>query len=126
MLHFVDFIRQARICAAVFSKSRRPVIAVRLSTNTDPFLKMVIDAVGYQELRVLGPSIKALGQLYFFLAERLAVRLLGILPVRRAPADMAVYDDQRRAVARSQKIVKARANQVQVVGVGHVGDIPSV
>ena len=46
--------------------------------------------------------------------------------MRRAPADMAVYDDQSRAIAGLLERAKARADQVQIVGVGNVRDVPSV
>ena len=44
------------------------------ATRADAFREMFVDAVRHQELRVFGPSISALGQADFFLAQRLAMR----------------------------------------------------
>ena len=102
------------------------MIAVRFSSNADSLLEMFVHAVGNQEFRVFRPAVDALGQLDFLFAERLAVRGGGVLLVRRAPADVAVHDDERRPVARSEERAEAGANHVQIVRVGDVRDIPTV
>jgi hypothetical protein len=56
-----------------------------------------VDAVRHEELGVLGPAQEPLGRLDPFRTERLAVGLRGVLD-RRAVADVAVDDDQRREV----------------------------
>ena len=61
-----------------------------------PCGEVLAHAVGHEELRVLGPAVGALGQPDLLVAERLAVRGGGVLLVRRAVADVAVDDDQRR------------------------------
>ena len=43
---------------------------------------------------ILRPAVIVLGQLDFFLAQRLAVGRTGILFVGRAVSDMAIDDDQ--------------------------------
>ena len=61
-----------------------------------PVGEVLVDAVGDEELGVLGPAVGALGLAHLLLAERLAVGGGGVLLVRRALADVAVDDDQRR------------------------------
>jgi len=56
--------------------------------------KVLAHSVGHQKLGVFRPAVCALRQLDFFFAERLAVRFLCVLPVRRAVANVAVDDDQ--------------------------------
>jgi len=43
---------------------------------------VLIDALGHEELRVLGPSVAALGKTDLLVAERLAVGFGGVLLVR--------------------------------------------
>ena len=59
-----------------------------------PVREVFIHAIGNQELRVLRPSIGALGQAHFFDAQRLAVRGGGVLLVRGSVADVAVEHDE--------------------------------
>ena len=63
--------------------------------RADPVGEVLVDAVGDQELGVLGPAVGALRLAHLLLAERLAVRLGRVLLVRRPVADVAVDDDQR-------------------------------
>jgi hypothetical protein len=56
---------------------------------------MNLHAFRHQKLRVLWPAIEFLGRSHFVFAQWLAVRLLGILLVRRAVAYMAFDDNQR-------------------------------
>ena len=60
-----------------------------------PSAKCSTHAVGDEELGVLGPAVEPLRRLDALRAERLAVRLRRVLD-RRAVADVAVHDDQRR------------------------------
>ena len=66
----------------------------------DAVVEMFAHAVRHEELRVFRPAIAALGQPDLFFAERLAVGGAGVVLVRRAVADVAVDDDQRRRVVR--------------------------
>ena len=71
---------------------------------------MFVDAVGNEKLVVLGPAVVLLGELDLFFAERFAVGGFGVLLVRRALADVAVDDDQRRPVRRVRGTSKARSS----------------
>ena len=83
--------------------SNRPAMrrAAARPRSPMPALEMLAHAVRHEELRVFRPAVAALRQTDFFLAERLAVRRAGVLLVRRAVADVAVDDDQRRPVVRA-------------------------
>ena len=87
---------------------------------------MIVDPVGHEELRVLRPVVVALGQPDFLLAQGLAVGGAGVLLVGRAPADVAVDDDQGRPLALLEEVAEGAVEQVQVVGVAHPGDVPAV
>ena len=64
----------------------------------DAILKMLIDAIGNQEFRVVWPLIKIFRKFYFLDAQRFAVRFILILFVRGAVTDVAVHDDERGLV----------------------------
>ena len=66
----------------------------RRAAGSDSILEMFVDAIRYQKLRVFRPSVRALGQPYLFIAERLAVRFCGVLLVGRAVPDVAIQNDQ--------------------------------
>ena len=87
---------------------------------------MVVDPVRDQELGVLGPAIAALGQAHFLFAQRLAVGLAGILLVRRAVADMAANDDQRRPVQSLLELGQGRFERSGIVGVGDMMHCPAI
>ena len=71
---------------------------------------MLVDAVGNKELGVLGPVVIPLGEPNLLLAQGLAVRGACILLVGRAPANVAVDDDQGRPFALLAESVKARSS----------------
>ena len=77
----------------------------------DPLVEALADAVGDEELGVLGPAVGLLGQLDLLLAERFAVGGLGVLLVRRAPADVAVDDDQGRAAGLGLELLEGAGEQ---------------
>src|SRR5262245_59642515 len=64
-------------------------------TPADALSEMLADAVGYQKLRVLRPTVAAFGQPDFVLAKWLAVRRAGVLLVGGAVPDVAVDNDER-------------------------------
>ena len=82
-------------------RSRRallPLVAQARAALADPGGEVLVDTVGDEELGVLGPAVGALRLPHLLLAERLAVGRRRVLLVRRAVADVAVDDDQGRAV----------------------------
>ena len=79
------------------------------AARADSGREMFVDAVGHEELRVLGPSVAALGEADLLLAERLAVRRGGVLLVWGTVADVAVQDDERRPALRLLEDCRGRA-----------------
>ena len=80
-----------------------PGVAELLAAAADALLEVLVDAVGDQELGVLGPAVELLGQPDLVLAQRLAVGAVRVLLVGRAPGDVAVDDDQGRPVVGLQE-----------------------
>ena len=90
------------ICTERPGRPRRRAASTRRAGGSplaDPGGEVLVDAVGDEELGVLGPAVGALGLPHLLVAERLAVGGRGVLLVRRAVADVAVDDDQGRAAA---------------------------
>src|SRR3977135_4029007 len=83
-----------RMLGAVGGHQLLPVLPMLGATLADAVVKMLAHTIGHEELRVFAPAVVALGKADLFGAQRLTVRGRGILPVRRAEADMAVDDDE--------------------------------
>ena len=83
------------------------------------------DPVGDEEVGVLGPAVEALRLLDALGAERLAVRLRRVLD-RRAVADVAVDEDQRRALVLGLEDREGPLHLLEVVGVGDRRHVPAV
>src|ERR1700688_4287783 len=87
---------------------------------------MFVDAVGDQEFRIFGPAIISLGEPDLLFPERLAVGGRGVLLVRRAPAYVAIYDDERGAISGLRERAETVTDHFQVIGVGDMPDVPSI
>ena len=87
---------------------------------------MLAHAVRHEELGVFRPAIGALGETDLLVAQRLAMSGAGVLLVRRAIADVALDDDQRRRVAVALKVVERLGQPPRVVGVADMLDIPAI
>ena len=85
MLHPVELVGQFGMLGPVPLDPAEPGIAQRLAATADAVAEVLVDPVGHEELRVLGPVVIALGQPDFLLAQRLAVGGAGVLLVGRAP-----------------------------------------
>jgi hypothetical protein len=66
---------------------------------------MVIDSLGYKELRIFRPSIVTLGEADLFLTERFTMRGGRSLLVWRAIANMAVQHDKGGAALRLPEVI---------------------
>ena len=80
---------------------------------------MLIDAIGHQKLRLLGPSVSALYKLYLILTQRLAMRLGRVLLVRGSVADVAVQDDQSGPTLRRLEGLNSLMDAGRIVGIAH-------
>ena len=94
------------ICWQVFARSgnsfRPCVVAVvpillPLRAALDGLAHVGLHFVGNQEMRIRRPAIGDLGKADLLFSQRFAVGLFGVLPMRRAAADVGINDDQRRA-----------------------------
>ncbi len=108
--------------------------AVDLHPGLARLLTSLPDAVGEvlghfvrdEELRVLGPAVVPLRRTDLVLSERLAVRRARVLLRGRAPADVAVDDDQGRAVVLLLERLEGSGQHLEVVRVTDPGDVPAV
>jgi hypothetical protein len=126
LLHLLDFGGELRILRAILCEKIVPRRVRFRAAIADARREVLFHAVGNQELRVLGPAVGTLRELHFLRAERLAVRLRRVLPVRRAVADVRVEDDQRRAVLRLPEDGQRMLDALEVVGVADLQDVPAV
>ena len=87
---------------------------------------MLVDAVGHEELGVLGPSIAALREADLFVAERFAMGRRSVLLMRRAIADVAVQNDESGTALGLAEDVQRVLDAIDVVGIADPQDVPSV
>src|SRR5207237_4508139 len=91
-LHFVKMVGELRIFLPVLIELLTPAQSSFASASPDSGPEMVPHAVGHEKLRLFRPSVVALCQFDFGLAQRLAVSSTRILLVRSSVADVAVDD----------------------------------
>src|SRR5262245_15054653 len=125
-LHLIDLGGEIGKLAAVVGKERLPPRARGSPARADAGIELFAHPVGNEKLRVFRPAIGALGQTYLFVAQRIAVRRGRVDLVRRAVADMAVQDDQRRPALGSVKDLERVLNAVGIVGIAYGQDVPSI
>jgi len=93
-----DLARGLRKFPPVSGEQFFPIVAQRAAAPADVLAELVVDAVRHQKLRVFRPAVETLGETNFLLTKRIAMRRSGVLLMRRAVADDAVDDNQRRLV----------------------------
>ena len=125
-LHLIDLGGEIREALAVFGKHRFPV-APRLATAlADAVGEVLDDSVRHQELGVLRPVIGALDELHFLFAQGLAMGRGGIDLVRRAVADVAVENDQRRPALGLAEDRERLLDALEIVGIADPQHVPMV
>ena len=92
----------------------------------EPGRQTLPSSVGHQELGVLRPAVEPLGEPDLLLAQRLTVGGAGVLLGRRAEGDVAVDDDEGRAVVGVLEHPEGATEHVEVVRVAHPGHVPAV
>jgi hypothetical protein len=123
-LHLIDLRGEVREGLTVTGKHRFPV-APRLATAlADTLGKVFHDSVGHQELGILRPVVGALDELDLVFTQRLAMGCRHIDFVRRAIADVAVENDQRRPVFRLAEDRERFLDALQIVGIADAQHIP--
>src|SRR5271154_5400125 len=83
-------------------------------------------ALRYQKLRVLRPTIISLGETYFLLAERLAVRRASVMLVRSTVANVTVDDNKRRRILRLAEGINRLRQSPPIIDVADVMHVPAV
>ena len=126
LLHLVEVIRFGGILGFVLFKLSHPAIAKVSSALADALLEMFVNAIGHVKFFVGREAVILLRPFDFLVAQRLAMRGMGVLLGGSAPADMAVHDNQRRPVPRVAKHLKRALKHLKIIGVADAGDIPSI
>ena len=126
LLHLVDLGRELGILGTVVGRTLLPLFAGCGAAGANPGREVLAHAVGHEELRLFGPAVVAFDDANLVVAERLTVRLGGVLPLRRAVADVAVQNDEGGAVLRALEHPDGALDPVDVVGVADPLHIPAV
>ena len=125
-LHQVDFGREIRVLGAVRCELFGPLLVRLTAAFADAGGEVLVDTIGHQELRVLGPSVKALDEADFFLAKRLAVGRGSVVLVRGTVADVAVEHDEGGAAFFLSEDLEGVLDTLKIVGIAHSQNVPSV
>ena len=88
--------------------------------------KWLARLVGHVEGLVGGPAVGLLGEPHLVLAERRAVRLVGVLLVRRAVADVRAHDDERGPVVHALRLLGGALERLDREVLAHVLHVPAV
>jgi hypothetical protein len=94
-LYLVDLGREQWILRSIGRKEIAPIAVSLGASRSRAGREVLANAVGNQEVCVLGPALCALRKLDLFSTEWLAMRSGGILPVWRAVTDVAVENHER-------------------------------
>ena len=122
----LELFGQLRVSRAIGVEAGAPVaLGIRAPVNS---LSHVFECpIGYQEVRVLGPSVGPLGELDLLFAKWRAVHTRGVLLVGRSEADVRAHDDQGRPVGLRPRCIHGCPESVHVVGrVTQVLHMPAV
>ena len=87
---------------------------------------MLADLLRHQEFGILRPAVVGLRQPDLLLVQRLSMGSAGVLIVGRTVGDMAIDNDQRRAVRRVLEGAQGALQHLQVVDVADARDVPAV
>src|SRR6266566_1606841 len=88
--------------------------------------ELIVDAVRNQKLRVFRPAVISLHPFDFRFAQRLTLRFVRVLLVRRAVADVAVDNDERWPIVGLEEVFIRAPEHLEIVRIGDVRDVPSV
>src|SRR5439155_5422008 len=94
VLHAVEVVGQGGMARLVALEKTDPFRAQPRAARADAGRETFAYTLGDEELLLFRPAVEALAEPDLLLAQRLAVRGVGVLLVRRAVADVAVDDDQ--------------------------------
>ena len=125
-LHPPQRIGRIAVLGAITLHQLLPCVPQLSAALADTIVEMRVDAIGHEKLGVLGPAVAALGEAHFLFTQGLAVGFPGVLLMRRAEADVAAHDDQRRPVPGRTELVQGRPECSGIVRVGDLMDRPAI
>src|SRR5579872_4883704 len=126
MLHAKQLFGNLGILLAILGDSGKPGIAQILAALANPLAEVIVDAIGHVELPVFRPAIIPFRETNLVFPERLPVGAAGVLLVGRAVTDVAVDDDQRRAVIGVLESSEGTREHFQVICITYPSHIPPV
>ena len=88
--------------------------------------EILAHTVRHEKLGVLGPAITPLGKTYLLFAEWFAVGCAGVVFVRRAVANVALDDDQRRHILSPAKNRDRLRQPLLIVNIADALHVPTV
>ena len=91
-----------------------------------PWLEVVVHSVRHVKLFVFRPTVIPFGEPDFVLAQGFAVGGAGVLLVRCAVTDVAVHDDQRRAILGVLEMLERAPQHIEVVCVADSRHVPAI
>ena len=124
MLHLFESLGQFRILRRIICEQLGPLCEQIAASPSNAITKMLANTIRYEEFRVFRPSIELLDQPDFFFAQRLAMRCVRVLLVRRTVPDVAVNDDQSRPIRGLVEGFKRPRQHLQIVRIRDTGDVP--
>src|SRR5262249_47682213 len=125
-LHQIYLGSELGILAPIVIKKSGPFAPGRSAACAHSLCKVVIDSVGNEELRFLGPSVVALGETHLFFTERFPMRGCRALLVRGTVADMAVQDDESGTALALPEDAKGVLDAIDIVGVDDAQHVPPI
>src|ERR1051325_3024857 len=125
-LNQIDLVREFGKFGPISAEKLGPLTTGLLAARADTPSEMCIDTVGYEKLRLLGPSIAALGEANFIITKGLAMRFRSVLFVRRAVTDVAVQDNKRRPAFGFAEDLERVFDSIHVVCVTNAQNIPTI
>src|SRR5262249_14957723 len=124
--HAVEMIGELGMVFSVAVKHLFPCDAKFPPTAADAGGKVLAYAVRHKELGILGPAVVALGQADLVFAQRFSVGFLGVLLVGRTIRDVAVDNDEGRAIRGGYRELNGAPEQFKIVCVTDAGDVPPI
>ncbi len=122
----VELAGKIGICLPVAVEQGQPAVPLGPAPLPDTGGEVLVHPVGDKEVRVRRPVVEPLRRPDLLLPQRLPVRGGGALLGRGAEGDLAVDDDQGRAVRFTAERLEGAAQGRAVVGVADPGDVPAV
>src|SRR5436305_2062915 len=117
---------QLRILFLILLELCMPCSASFATALSHSRFEMLHHAVGNVEFRVFRPAVVFLGELDLGIAERFAVSAACVLLVGGAVSDVAVDDDQSRAVRCLLGGIEGALQHLEIIGIANSAYVPAI